>query len=459
MHKNNFDLIFHLIPHENNILRDKLTNKFGTIINTSDRWHSFHKVHHARTISNQYANVHNIDSTQKCVEEILEITRKSNAKRIAINIDYDNIRHYLHLKETFIDVFTSKNINMTFFLNKIIEIVERDDMNTILELYHNSLLGGHAGRDKLYKTISKFYKWEGMREDIANFVKKCLTCKKTKTTVNTRMPMEISTLGEQLFDNVYIDFVGPIATSAEGHKYIFTAICDLTKFLVAVPTKDCTALTAAECLLEHILCRYSFPARLISDNATSFTSQIIKELCKLCVIKKIFTSPYHPQANMVERAHRTLNSYMRAYTANNRDTWHEILKYATFAYNNAVHTNTGFTPHELAHGFRIKIPTHLNKPKIIYNYDNYADITRNRIADTLQLAKTHLYNKKWENKRYYDKKINEVEFKINDLVLIKNQSKNHKFDDTYEGPFPIVELRDSYVEIMKGTRRTKGYRT
>lgn len=267
--------------------------------------------------------------------------------------------------------------------------------------------------------------------------------------------MQISSLGEVMFDHVFIDFVGPIPASAEGHKYIFTSMCDLTKFLVAVPTKDCTALTAAEALLENIICRYNFPSRLISDNASNFVSQIIKELTHLFAIKKIFSTAYHPQANLVERAHRTLNAYLRAFTTKNRDSWHEFLKYATFAYNSSVHSVTGFTPHELCHGFKIQIPTHLMKPKVTYNYDNFADITRNNIAKALELAKELLHAKKLKNKQYYDVNAKELELHADDLVLVKSQVKKHKFQDVYEGPYRVIEVYDSYIEIMKNGKKYK----
>lgn len=80
------------------------------------------------------------------------------------------------------------------------------------------------------------------------------------------------------------------------------------------------------------------------------------------------------------------------------DEWHELLKYATFAHNNAVHSPTGYTPHELAHGFKIQIPNHLTRQKIIYNCDNFADNTRNNIAQALEIAKEHLQNRKLQNK-------------------------------------------------------------
>lgn len=40
--------------------------------------------------------------------------------------------------------------------------------------------------------------------------------------------------------------------------------------------------------------------------------------------------------------------------------------------------------------FKIQIPNHLYKVKLTYNYDNFADMTRNNIAKALELAKEHL---------------------------------------------------------------------
>lgn len=454
LQKRGFDLLFHILPTENDDLKEKLMNKFGIAMFRSE-WHGFHRIHYAITISNQFSNKQNQNKTIECVKGILKIAEDKGAEFIAINVDYENVRHYQYFKKTVEEVFKGKNISITFFLNKIVELTEREDIDMILNLYHKSLLGGHVGRDRMYRTIKKFYKWDNMEQNIRDYVKKCAICEKTKVTVNTKVPMEISSLGEILFDHVFIDFVGPIPQSVNGFKYIFTAICDLTKFLVAIPTYDCTALTAAECLIEHIFCRYNFPSRLISDNATSFLSQIIKEINRIFAIKKVNTTPYHPQANIVERVHRTLNAYLRAFTDKNKDQWSELLKFATFAYNNTIHTTTGYTPHELAHGFEIQIPNSLMKQKINYNYENYADNVRNNIAKALELAKEHLYNKKLRNKKYYDSNTIDIDLKENDLVLVKSQTKKHKFQDVYEGPYKVLDVFESYIEIMKGNKRTK----
>lgn len=157
----------------------------------------------------------------------------------------------------------------------------------------------------------------------------------------------------------------------------------------------------------------------------------------------------------MERTHRTLNSYMRAFSSKNKEEWHNLLKFAMFAYNNSIHTTTGYTPHELAHGFRLQIPTHLFKQKTTYNYDSLADRVRNTITNTLEIAKEQLHNRKLENKKQYDKNAKELEIAIGDQVLFKTQNKNNKFQFIYEGPYRVTKTYKEYIEISKNNRLTK----
>lgn len=334
LRKSDYDLVFHLIPFESDTLKNKISNKFG-IVAKNVTFYKVSNVHYYRMISNQFASQLAVNETKYCINDIFKIVTEEHATSIAVNVDYDSIRHYLFFKDTFKEVFKPYNVEVTFYLNKITELKERDDIIKILELYHESVLGGHLGADRMLKTISRFYKWDGMTVDIKNFVKNCAICERTKVIVNTKVPMGISSLGDMAFDYTFVDFVGPINPpgGTTGNKYIFTATCDLTKYVVLVGTKDCTALTAAKCLLEHVLCVYNIPSRLISDNGPAFISQVMKDLTKLFAIKKILTTPYHAQSNVVERQHKTLNAYLRAFTAENRGAWDELLPFAAFSMN------------------------------------------------------------------------------------------------------------------------------
>ena len=49
------------------------------------------------------------------------------------------------------------------------------------------------------------------------------------------------------------------------------------------------------------------PRRLLTDKVTNFTSELIKETCRLLKIQKLQTSSYNPEANGIcERMHKLL---------------------------------------------------------------------------------------------------------------------------------------------------------
>lgn len=269
------------------------------------------------------------------------------------------------------------------------------------------------------------------------------------------MPMQISSMGESLYDHFFLDFIGPLPKTPRNMKYILVGVCDLTKHLTAVPTEDCSALTTANCILEHVLLRYNFPSRIITDNASNFANEVIRQLTKIFESKKIFTTPYHAQANESERHNKNLIQYIRSYINKDKDNWDQLIKYAVFAYNNTVNSTTNFSPHFLAHGYSIRIPNKLTQNKFTYNYDNLADIIHNNIADALKLAKENIHAQKLKNKYYYDQKTHIPDIKVGDWVLLKTPVRDHKFQPIYEGPYKVLKEYQSYIEILKKNKPYK----
>ena len=85
-----------------------------------------------------------------------------------------------------------------------------------------------------------------------------------------------------------------------------------TKHILAYVTPDQTVKTVAKFLYGGYISIFGAPARLLSDRGASFTSSIIEELCKILGIKRLQTTPYHPQTNgLVERSHQMIMHMIR----------------------------------------------------------------------------------------------------------------------------------------------------
>ena len=96
------------------------------------------------------------------------------------------------------------------------------------------------------------------------------------------------------------------------NRYILVFCDRLIRYSEIVAIADRKATTIAQCLTERIIMNHSCPLTLLSDNAAKFTSQIIKESCKLLGISKVQIVPYHPAANgLTERMNSKILSVLR----------------------------------------------------------------------------------------------------------------------------------------------------
>lgn len=369
-----------------------------------------------------------------------------------MNCGITNFRTYFEIKTLFRTLLHGTEIAVTLLVCKQVEINDVQDIDRILEMYHTSLLGAHRGFERMKNTIKNFFTWPTMSADIRKYIDNCAVCERTKVHTHTHTPLQITSVANKPFEKIYIDFVGELnPNSSEGHKYILTISCDLTKYIIMKPTFDQTALTAARTIVDEVCLIYNFPKIIVSDNGPAFISETFVQMAKLLEIKHIKTTPYHPQSNGgIERYHRTLGQYVRAYAQKQTDNWHKFISYFTFSYNSTVHTTTGFAPHTLVFGFDIEIPISTKKARPNYNYDSYHAELLSQMKYMHECTRELIQKRKLENKRIYDKKnVKNLILKRNDLVLLLNDSKTNKFDDRYTGPYRVEEIVSDAVTKIK----------
>ena len=114
----------------------------------------------------------------------------------------------------------------------------------------------------------------------------------------------------QLMELVHVDYVGMEVTVSSKEKpvvkNVLVVVDHFTRFVQAFVTKNHTAYTTARVLYNNYFSVFGFPQRLMSDQGTEFTGDVIAALCKVLGIDKIRMTPYHPQSNRSAESYRLL---------------------------------------------------------------------------------------------------------------------------------------------------------
>ncbi len=91
--------------------------------------------------------------------------------------------------------------------------------------------------------------------------------------------------------------------------------------------------------------RFGLPSSIISDHDPCWTSDFWRSVVKHLKTRMALSSSHHPQHDgQTEIVNKMLESMLRAYTSEDRNSWAEWLHLLEFTYNSHVHASTGTTP-------------------------------------------------------------------------------------------------------------------
>ena len=114
---------------------------------------------------------------------------------------------------------------------------------------HDCPVGGHQGVSRTLERIKLYLEWEGMEQDIRNYIKKCVTCQQMKLGKIRTEPLQVTDTQEFPWNKLALDIVGPLEVTSEKNKYILSCQDNLSKYLIAIPLHGQTAEEIAEKLV------------------------------------------------------------------------------------------------------------------------------------------------------------------------------------------------------------------
>lgn len=385
---------------------------------------------------------HAIKTLEKRVDKTLQVINVLIPKYETERLIFHRIFGYL---------FQSYIVN--FYLGERREIKENCERIKIIKMFHESKLHGHMGITKTFKLISEVYSWPKMLIEIINYIKTCEICQLNKK--NTRfhpVPLCLTTTADKTFQIVSIDIVGRVNISSKGNSYILTILDNLSRYLICCPLKSQTAEEIAENLISKLFCVFGAPEYMLSDRAQNFLSDIMKETCKLFKVKKIFTTPHHPEASFVERNHLDLAFYLRSFTNKQKDNWDDLLPLYCLTYNNRIHLATKHSPHSIVFGKTCVLPfNNIRAIPMSENYNDFVHCLKNNLSALAQIAKENQEMAKITRKEIYDKRANtKVQtYQPGDQIKMKKfQKLGKKLEETFLGPFTVNEDIDDYNIII-----------
>lgn len=386
------------------------------------------------------------------VSELEQYCNKINIKELYI-IKLASNEEFINILSKEINKRKSWSGPRINILKGIRRIISNDDKKVVMNDYHILPTSGHAGIRRMINNIKKSYFWPGLERDVTNFVNKCKKCQMQKHSLPIKEPMVVTSTAMGAFDKVYLDIVGPLDKDYYGKVYILTIQCELTKFVEAYSLERKDAVSVAKSFVENFILRYGVPREIATDKGSEFIASTMREVCKLLHVTQLFSTAYHHESiGALENTHKNLNSYLRIQTNNNSREWSTWIPYWCFAYNTTVHTSTKFTPYELVFGKYCKLPSNLTQlVEPLYNSDDYPLTLKYRLQKSQQQAREHLLLSKNIRKCNYDKYVNPIMYKCNDMILLKNENCN-KFQNVYNGPFRVIEDISPNVRILKDNK-------
>ena len=151
--------------------------------------------------------------------------------------------------------------------------------------------------------VQERHTWPGIKRDVVNHIKHCLTCQQSKLPAGTSCYLLQSINGSNFNNVVQFDHL-KLCKTTFGNNGLLAIIHHFTKFAETIPCAHdkYDSKKTAKIILSNWFARHGTPARMQSDNATNFTADIAQELMKASQVTTVTSIPAHPRGNgLVER--------------------------------------------------------------------------------------------------------------------------------------------------------------
>ena len=224
----------------------------------------------------------------------------------------------------------------------------------IIQETHDSMIGGHPGREVTAALLSRQFFWPHMLADVRRFVRNCDNCAGKQVWRNRKQgflkPLPIPS---RMWAEVSIDFIDKLPLS-NGCTTLMVITDRLSKGVILEPCERITAEYTAELFVRCFYRHHGLPKAIVSDRGTQFTGELWKRVCELLSIVRRLSTAFHPETDgSTERMNQNVEGYIRSYVDYFQERWAFLTGPAELAINNHDSASIGTSPFFMSHGYHV----------------------------------------------------------------------------------------------------------
>ena len=230
-------------------------------------------------------------------------------------------------------------------------------IDTLLDYYHSTIVGGHQGITKTLQTLSSRFYCPRLADFIRAYIVGCHICQlfKNSPRFNNKFQHRYYDISTPALTHISMD-IKYMPPSNKQYKFLLVILCEVSNFIVTHPMKEISATHVCEILVDHFIAYFSTPVRIICDQDPAFMSS----LCQYCFqqygIKLVTVSPTNHRSLLAEHGIKSLSNLIIKHLSGFGKNWHIFAKPCMIAYNSySIPNLAGFSPFELVLGRKANI--------------------------------------------------------------------------------------------------------
>ena len=342
-------------------------------------------------------------------------------------------------------------------------ILPKEMRNEILYQLHDSpMSGGHFAVEKTLARIKQRFWWPSLKTSVERHITNGDRCAARSTAGNKRKAKLQTFSLHGAIRTRAADILGPVTLARKSRARYILVMSDLfTKYAVTVALQDMTAATVANAIIDEWIMKFGAPDVIHTDQGSNFNSESMQDICRIFMIEKTRTTPYHPQGNgQFERFNRVIADTLSKYCAEKPQEWDVYLPYNTFEYNTTVHRTIGATPYSMIFGREAQYPIDLfvSKPpgdQRLKLGDNAEELNE-LLYEIHREAQMTMGSEQRRKRKYFNRKVHGEPFKEGDFVWLfePHKAKSRKFFLPWHGLFEVLSQTSevTYMICKRGKK-------